>query len=252
VKTSQNKDMENHTRKIALVTGANKGLGFEISKQLAQKGIRVILGARDAHKGREACEKLKKEGLDVDFCLLDVNSHESIDKAVSWLKQELGELHILVNNAGVLLDRTTSVLDVDFDTLSQTLQTNLYGAFLMCQTCIPLMKESNYGRIVNMSSTLGSFAEISDPSSPYYDTLTPTYRLSKTALNAVTALFAKELRGTNILINSACPGWVKTDMGSEAAPLNIEQGADTPVWLATLPDDGPTGGFFNNRQPIAW
>lgn len=163
--------MEDHTRKIALVTGANKGLGFEISKQLAQKGIRVILGARDAHKGREACEKLKQEGLDVDFCLLDVNSHESIDKAVRWLNQELAELHILVNNAGVLLDRTTSVLDVDFDTLSQTLQTNLYGAFLMCQVCIPLMKESNYGRIVNMSSTLGSFAEMSDPSSPYLSVL---------------------------------------------------------------------------------
>ena len=244
--------MDDHTGKIALVTGANKGLGLEISKQLAQKGIRVILGARDANKGQEACENLKQEGLDAYSCVLDVNSRESIHNAVSWLNQEFGELHILVNNAGVLIDRTMSVFDVDFDTLSQTLQTNLYGAFLMCQACIPLMKASNYGRIVNMSSILGSLADMSNPNSPYDTMITPTYRLSKTALNAVTVLFARELRGTNILVNSACPGWVKTDMGSDAAPLNIEQGADTPVWLATLPDDGPTGGFFNSRQPIAW
>ena len=238
--------------KIALVTGANKGLGFEISKQLAKQEIQVILGARDIAKGQEAADKLKQQGLDVYPLTLDINNVESIQNAVNTIQEKFGTLHILVNNAGVMLDWTTSVSDVGLDTLTQTLQTNLYGAFQLCQLCIPLMKAAGYGRIVNMSSTLGSLTDMSDPNSPYDGILGPSYRLSKTALNAVTALFARELRGTNILINSACPGWVQTDMGSETAPLSVEEGADTPVWLATLPDGGPNGGFFNSRKPVAW
>ncbi len=244
--------MSNNVSKIALVTGANKGLGFEISKQLAKQEIQVILGARDIAKGQEAADKLKQQGLDVYPLTLDINNVESIQSAVNTIKEKFGTLHILVNNAGVMLDWTTSVFDITLDTLTQTLQTNLYGAFQLCQLCIPLMKASGYGRIVNMSSTLGSLTDMSDPNSHYDGVQSPSYRLSKTALNAVTALFARELRGTNILINSACPGWVQTDMGSEAAPLSIEQGADTPVWLATLPDGGPNGGFFNSRKPVAW
>ncbi|MDF5730980.1 MAG: SDR family oxidoreductase [Rhizonema sp. PD38] len=244
--------MSNNVSKIALVTGANKGLGFEISKQLAKQEIQVILGARDIAKGQEAAEKLKQQGLDVYPLTLDINNVESIQSAVNTIKEKFGTLHILVNNAGVMLDWTTSVFDVSLDTLTQTLQTNIYGAFQLCQLCIPLMKASGYGRIVNMSSTLGSLTDMSDLNSHYDSVQGPSYRLSKTALNAVTAIFARELGGTNILINSACPGWVQTDMGSEAAPLSIEQGADTPVWLATLPDGGPHGGFFNSRKPVAW
>jgi len=244
--------VSNNVPKIALVTGANKGLGFEISKQLAKQGIQVILGARDIAKGQEAADKLKQQGLDVDPLTLDINNAESIQSAVDAIKEKFGTMDILVNNAGVMLDWTTSVFDVDLNIVTQTLQTNLYGSFRLCQLCIPLMKASGYGRIVNMSSTLGSLTDMSDPNSHYDGVLSPSYRLSKTALNAVTALFAKELRGTNILINSACPGWVQTDMGSEAAPLSVEEGADTPVWLATLPDGGPNGGFFNSRKPVSW
>lgn len=244
--------MSNNVPKIALVTGANKGLGFEISKQLAKQGIQVILGARDIAKGQEAADKLKQQGLDVYPLTLDINNAGSIQGAVDAIKEKFGTIDILVNNAGVMLDWTTSVFDVDLNTVTQTLQTNLYGSFRLCQLCIPLMKASGYGRIVNMSSTLGSLTDMSDPNSHYDGVLSPSYRLSKTALNAVTALFAKELRGTNILINSACPGWVQTDMGSEAAPLSVEEGADTPVWLATLPDGGPNGGFFNSRKPVSW
>ncbi len=246
--------MSNNVPKIALVTGANKGLEFEIGKQLSKQGMQVILGARDIAKGQEAADKLKQQGLDVYPLTLDTNNVESIQSAVNAIKEKFGTLHILVNNAGVMLDSTwtTSVFDVGLDTLAQTLQTNLYGSFQLCQLCIPLMKSSGYGRVVNMSSTLGSLTDMSDPNSHYNGILTPSYRLSKTALNAVTALFARELRGTNILINSACPGWVQTDMGSEAAPLSVEEGADTPVWLATLPDGGPNGGFFNSRKPISW
>ena len=244
--------MNDNASKIALVTGANKGLGFEISRQLAKKGIQVLLGARDIAKGQEAAEKLKQQGLDVYPLTLDINNGESIQSAVKTIQEKFGTLHILVNNAGVMLDWTTSVFDVGLDTLTQTLQSNLYGAFQLGQLCIPLMKAAGYGRIVNMSSTLGSLTDMSDPNSHYDGVLSPSYRLSKTALNSITALFARELRGTNILINSACPGWVQTDMGSEAAPLSVEEGADTPVWLATLSDGGPNGGFFNSRIPVPW
>lgn len=246
--------MNSDDKKIALVTGANKGLGFEITRQLALQGVRVILGARDPVRGQEAANKLKQEGLDVYFCILDVTDAESIRKAVSWIKEQFGGLHVLVNNAGVNLEfpDSVSVFDLNTDTLAQTLQTNLYGPLLLCQLCIPLMKQVNYGRVVNMSSTLGSLTELGDPDSLYVSVLAPSYRLSKTALNSITGLFAKELRGTNILINSVDPGWVKTDMGTDAAPVTVEQGADTPVWLATLPDGSPSGGFFNNRKQLAW
>lgn len=246
--------MSENDKKIALVTGANKGLGFEISRQLAKQGIRVILGARDPVKAQEACDKLKQEGLDVQFHTLDVNNGESIHETVDWIKEQFGTLHILVNNAGINLEfpSQVSIFDVSADTLSQTLQTNVYGPLLLSQLCISLMKKAGYGRVVNLSSTLGSLTDASNPNSSYTQVLSPAYRMSKTALNSLTVLFAKELRGTNILINSACPGWVQTDMGTTDAPGTVEQGADTPVWLATLPDDGPNGGFFNSRQPVAW
>ena len=159
---------------------------------------------------------------------------------------------MLVNNAGILIDPQTNYLDLDQDTLNQTLVTNAFGPMLLSQTSLPLMKRNNFGRIVNMSSTLGSLTDMADPDSDYTGVLSPAYRLSKALLNGVTVLLAKELRGTNILVNSACPGWVRTEMGGDRAPLSPAQGAETPVWLATLPDDGPTGGFFREKRPIAW
>jgi NAD(P)-dependent dehydrogenase (short-subunit alcohol dehydrogenase family) len=245
--------MPKHNKKVALVTGANKGIGFEISRQLASKDITVVMGARSKEKVTAARTRLKENGLDVHFQLLDVTETKSITAGVENIKAKFKRLDVLVNNAGIMIDDyEKTVMDLNPDTLNKTLVTNGFGPFLICQTCIPLMRENNYGRIVNMASTLGSLTDITDPESTYGVLQAPAYRLSKTLLNGITALFAKETRGSNILVNSACPGWVKTDMGGKEAPLTVEQGADTPVWLATLPDDGPTGGFFRERKPIAW
>jgi len=239
-------------KKIALVTGANKGLGFEISKGLARKGLTVIMGARDVDKGKEAVSKLKEKGLDVYFHILDVTDPESIKKAVRHISEDFGRIDILVNNAGIMPDRESSIMEVSIDILKKTMDTNVYGPYLLCQQVIPLMKKYNYGRIVNMTSTLGSIAEMAKPDSPFNTMDLPGYRMSKTALNVVTLLFTKVVKGSNILVNSVCPGWCKTDMGGSDATLTPEQGADTAVWLATLPDDGPSGGLFSRRKPGEW
>lgn len=246
--------MSSNSTKIALVTGANKGLGFEIARQLAKQGIKVIIGARDAAKGQAAAEKLKSQSLDVEFHLLNVTDSESISETINWIEEKFGVLHILVNNAAINLEfpGETSILEVSPETIAKSFQTNFYAPLLLIQMVIPLMRKANYGRIVNMSSTLGSLGDASNSNSVFAPVQTPAYRISKTGLNSLTVLFAKELKGTNILINSACPGWVKTDMGTDAAPLTIEEGVDTPVWLATLPDDGFNGGFFNERQLLPW
>ncbi len=231
------------TKRVAVVTGANRGIGFETCRQLAKKGIQVILTSRDEPNGKAAVEKLQAEGLDVSYHPLDVTDSDSVQRLAEFIKSEFGQLDILVNNAGVSLDSSDSVLNTKIDTLRKTMDTNLYGPLLLCQALIPLMKH-NYGRVVNVSSGAG---QLSDMTSGY-----PSYRISKTALNALTRILANELKGTNILVNSVCPGWVKTDMGGANAPRTPEQGADTIVWLATLPDNGPTSGFFRDRQPIPW
>jgi NAD(P)-dependent dehydrogenase (short-subunit alcohol dehydrogenase family) len=231
------------TKRVAVVTGANRGIGFETCRQLAKKGIQVILTSRDRANGEAAVEKLQAEGLDVSYHPLDVTDSDSVQRLAEFIKGEFGQLDILVNNAGVLLDSSDTVLNTKIDTLRKTIDTNLYGPLLLCQALIPLMKH-NYGRVVNVSSGAG---QLSDMTSGY-----PSYRISKTALNALTRILANELKGTNILVNSVCPGWVKTDMGGANAPRTPEQGADTIVWLATLPDNGPTSGFFRDRQPIPW
>ncbi len=234
-------------KKIAVVTGGNRGIGFEACRQLATKGIKVILTSRDEAKGKAAAEKLQAEGLDAIAHPLDVTSAESCDRLAQFLGDRFGQLDILVNNAGVLLDYSESdgsVFSLKISTLQKTLETNTFGPLLLCQALVPLMKEHNYGRVVNVSSGAG---QLHDMGTGY-----PSYRISKTALNAVTRIVANELKGTNILVNAVCPGWVKTDMGGANATRTPEQGADTIVWLATLPDDGPTGGFFRDRQPIDW
>lgn len=234
-------------KKVAVVTGANRGLGFEACRQLAKKGIQVILTSRDEAKGKAAAEKLQAEGLDVIDYPLDVTSAPSCDRLAQFIRDRFGRLDILVNNAGVLLDDSESddsVFNLKISTLQKTLETNTFAPLLLCQALIPLMKERNYGRVVNVSSGAG---QLHDMNTGY-----PSYRISKTALNAVTRIVANELKGTNILVNAVCPGWVKTDMGGENAPRTPEQGVDTIVWLATLPDNGPTSGFFRDRQPIDW
>lgn len=239
-------------KKIALVTGANKGIGFEIARQLAQKDLTVLIGARDRDRGTAAVEQLKSEGFDVHFILIDMTRAISMEAAIRKIKDEFGRIDVLVNNAGIMIDTQSGILELDPVVFQNTLETNAFGPLLLAQACVPIMQANGYGRIVNMASSMGSLTEIANPDSSDDAVLSPAYRLSKTLLNGITVLLAKELRGSNILVNSVCPGWVRTDMGGDQAPLTPEQGASTPVWLATLPDDGPTGGFFRERRPIPW
>lgn len=234
--------------RTALVSGANRGIGFEIVRQLARLGVLAVIGARDTDEGVAAAEKLKPEGLDVPVVGLDVNSEDSAVNAVAEVKRIYGRLDILVNNAAILIDEPggfkASLFDLKADTLRRTMETNLLGPVRLIQAGAPLMREQGYGRIVNISSGAG---QLSDMGSGY-----PAYRMSKSALNALTRIAAAELSGGNIKVNAMCPGWVRTDMGGPTAERSPEEGADTAVWLATLGDDGPTGGFFRDRKPIAW
>jgi len=244
--------MSDHDKRVALVTGANRGIGYAIARGLAEQEITAVLGVRHPNKGVAACSSLQDQGLDTHFELLDITDEKSIRTAVTHIQDRFDRLDILVNNAGIMIDGDANVLNVSQHTILKTLQTNVFGPLMLCQRCIPLMKAGGYGRIVNMASSLGSLTEMADPNSGYGGVETPAYRLSKAALNAITTLIAKEVRDENILVNSVCPGWVRTDMGGDQAPLTPEQGADTPLWLATLPDGGPSGGFFSKRKQIPW
>lgn len=233
-----------HTdRRVALVTGANRGIGLEICRQLAGRDIHVILTSRDESKGEAACQKLVQEGLDASYHQLDVTDPASIQRLARDVHQDYGRLDILINNAGIHLDGR-GVLKADLDTVRATMETNVYGPWQLAQVLVPLMVRQGYGRIVNLSSGMGQLGDMGRYSS--------AYRLSKTALNALACTLAAELHGTGILVNSMCPGWVRTDMGGSSAPRSIEKGADTAVWLATLPEGGPSGGFFRDREPIPW
>lgn len=244
--------MQQSEKRVALVTGANRGIGLEIARQLAAKGLTVIIGARDEQKGISVQKQLVDNGLDVHFTQLDVTDSTSIMAAVGRIEDTFRRLDILVNNAGIMIDAETGILELPVALLQNTLDTNAFGPLLLSQGCVPIMKKHQYGRIVNISSMLGALTDIVNPESNYSELQSPAYRLSKTALNGITALLAKELRDTNILVNAVCPGWVRTDLGGPQAPVSPEHAAETPVWLATLPDDGPTGGFFREHQPILW
>ena len=248
---SQSSDPQNHHDRIAVVTGGNRGIGFEICRQLAQKGIRVILTSRDEAKGLDACKKLELEELSVRYFPLDVIHAVDINRLWGFLQKEFGRCDILVNNAGVFLDKKgphdsafPSIFNASTETIRQTMETNVYGPLLLCQAIIPLMRKNNYGRIINMSSGLGQLSEMNGGY--------PAYRMSKTCLNVLTRVLNDETQGTNILVNSACPGWVKTDMGGSGATRSVQDGADTAVWLATLPNGGPRGKFFRDRKEIPW
>ncbi|MBI1949853.1 MAG: SDR family oxidoreductase [Acidobacteria bacterium] len=239
------------TRKIAVVTGANRGIGFETCRQLARGGMKVILAARDEAKGRVAAQRLRDEGLDVDFARLDVTDGDSVREFARFVRKEYGRVDVLVNNAGVMIDQRGSflpgmpgVFKTKIETVRETMETNVYGALRVTQALRPLLPETGDGaRVINVSSGMGQLSEMNGGYAGY--------RISKTGLNALTRIFADELKGTAIRVNSICPGWVRTDMGGPKAERTPEQGADTIVWLATMPV-APTGGFFKDRKAIPW
>lgn len=234
--------------RVALVTGANRGIGLEIARQLARLGLLVALGSRDPAKGQEAANTLISEGLELPVVALDTADPASCRKVVDDVVSMLGRLDVLVNNAGVFLEKEAtgeqSALNVRPETVERTLRTNTLGPLVLIQSAIPVMLRQGYGRIVNLSSGLGQLAEMGGNYAGY--------RMSKAALNAVTRTIAAELAGSPIKINAMCPGWVRTDMGGPQADRTVEHGAETAVWLATLDNDGPTGGFFRDKAPIAW
>jgi NAD(P)-dependent dehydrogenase (short-subunit alcohol dehydrogenase family) len=239
-------------KKIAVVTGANKGLGLVIARRLGQQDMTVLVGARDKSRGRTAAELLRAEGIDAHSLLLDVTHGPSIVRARGFLEQEFGRLDVLVNNAGITHDVSLKPSETPLETIRDVFETNFFGIIALTQALLPLLRKSEAGRIVNMSSGLGSLTQNSDPAWAFYGLKPLGYNASKTALNAFTVLLAHELKETAIKVNSADPDWCRTDMGGSAATHSAEEGADTPVWLATLPPDGPTGGFFNSREPVPW
>ncbi len=228
---------------IALVTGANRGIGLELVRQLAQRGFTTVLGSRDPEKGRAAAEGLAAGGIQVEARRLDVDDAESVRELAAGLESEHGRLDVLVNNAAILYDTWQRGVDADLDLVHQALETNLLGAWRTTQACLPLLRRSSHGRIVNVSSGSGSLSGMGAG--------TPAYSVSKAALNALTRILAAELRSDGILVNSVCPGWVATDMGGPGG-RPVEQGAASVMWAVLLPDDGPTGGFFRDGRPVDW
>lgn len=228
----------------ALVTGANRGLGLEIVRQLAQRGIHVILTAREVRAGEQAVAKLRVHGANVTFVVLDVAAHASIERAAQIVAAQSDALDVLINNAAILENESEAILEVDATRMQRTLQTNTIGPLFVAQAFLPLLLQSKRGRIINVSSSAGSLHEMS--------AYAPAYSISKTALNAVTVQLALTLQERGIAVNSVCPGWVRTDMGGQHAPLSVEEGVDTIIWLATEAPQDLTGQFLRERKSISW
>jgi NAD(P)-dependent dehydrogenase (short-subunit alcohol dehydrogenase family) len=236
---------DNKRKRIALVTGGNRGLGYESCRQLAQLGLTVLLGARDLTKGKSAAYQLnEKEGLDVMFYQLDVSDTNSISNVVREIDQRFGCLDVLINNAAILYDTWQNTVDADLEVVNDALRTNLFGPWRLSQAFIPMMKANKYGRIVNVSSLGGSLQYTNYGG-------TPAYSISKAALNMLTRKLAAELVNTGILVNSVDPGWVATDMGGHGG-RPVHEGAKGIVWAAILPDNGPSGGFFYDGKAVPW
>ena len=225
------------------MTGANRGIGLEVVRQLAHDGYLAILGARDAAKGAAAADQLRAEGLDVELRQLDVSDPDSVAAFGAALERDHGRLDVLVNNAAIDYDTWQRGVDADLDVVREAMETNLLGAWRTTQACLPLLRRSGSARIVNVSSGAGALTDMGGG--------TPAYRVSKTALNALTRILAVELRGDRILVNSVCPGWVATDMGGPGG-RPVEEGAASVMWAVRLADDGPTGGFFRDGRRIDW
>lgn len=239
--------------KIALITGANKGIGFETARQLGEQGMTVLLGARDAGKGEAAAAKLRAEGADVRLLEIDVADQASIRKAAAEVEKEFSRLDILINNAGVMVDDyETKIAEMPIEAWRETFETNFFGLIETTQAFLPLLCKSEAGRIVNLSSILGSITYHATPGSPVYDSKVPAYDVSKSAVNAYTVHLAHELKDTKIKVNAAHPGWVRTDMGGKEAPMELPEGAKTSVALATLDENGPSGAFLHMGEPLPW
>src|SRR3954462_8252038 len=231
-------------QKIALVTGGNRGIGLEVCRQLAHVGIRVVLGSRDLAKGVAAADELIASGLSVAARQLDVASGQSIRECMNWVRKELGRLDVLLHNAGSMVGEGDADPGEELEIVRDTMQTNVYGPLLLSRLAVPIMKSRRYGRIVNLSSSMGSLSEMG---AGYV-----AYRLSKAGINVVTRVLAAESEGMGILVNSVDPGWVQTAMGGRGASRTVQKGAESVVWLATLPESGPSGGFFRDRKAIPW
>jgi NAD(P)-dependent dehydrogenase (short-subunit alcohol dehydrogenase family) len=246
--------MSETTGKVALITGANKGIGLETAHQLGKLGVTILVGTRDLANGEAAAEVLRGVGVDARAIKLDVVNEADRAAAAKFIEKEFGRLDILVNNAGVLLDprggNATSTTPIAM--LRETFETNFFAVVALTQTLLPLIRKSKAGRIVNLSSILASLTLHATKGSPIYDAKTFAYDASKAALNSYTIHLAHELRGTKIKVNSAHPGWVKTEMGGEGAQMELGDGAKTSVRLATLPESGPTGGYFHMGDALPW
>ncbi|ANQ48320.1 SDR family oxidoreductase [Flammeovirga sp. MY04] len=232
-----------NTKKLALVTGANRGIGYAIAKGLLSDGYMVLVTSRNKIDGEKATQKLKEFG-DAHYFPLDVSEDSSIHQLNQYVSKEFGKLDVLINNAGINYDTWQTTLEADLAEVHQTIETNVMGPWKMMQSFVPLMKKNNYGRIVNVSSGSGAMNGMGGG--------TPGYSVSKTALNVLTIKVAAEVGGHNILVNSVCPGWVKTDMGGSGAPRSPEEGAETIVWAAKLEDQSMNGKFFRDKKEIPW
>jgi NAD(P)-dependent dehydrogenase (short-subunit alcohol dehydrogenase family) len=233
--------------RVALVTGGNRGIGFETCRQLAQRGMQVVLTSRTPDLGEEAAAMLRAEGLQISFHPLDVTCVEQIEVARDDVIERFGRLDVLINNAGVYLDKGLALLETPVETIEETMAVNFYGSLHTTQAFIPLMIENNYGRVVNVSSAGGSLSAMTASGSGM-----GAYAISKAALNALTRLTAKEVRAYDIKVNAMAPGWVRTRMGGQGASRSPAEGVDTIVWLASLPKSGPTGGFYKDRKQHSW
>lgn len=227
---------------IALVTGANRGIGFEVCRKLAEEGYRVMLTARDASKARDAAERIGGEARGITTQQLDVTDAASIERAREAIARRFRRLDVLVNNAAIDYDTDQEVLTADLDRVARTLDANTLGPWRVAQACLPLLRRSAHARIVNVSSGAGALASLGDR--------TPGYSLSKAALNALTIMMAASLEAEGILVNAVCPGWVRTEMGGPNATRSIAEGAASVVWAAVLPDGGPSGGFFRDGKRV--
>ena len=268
--SKQNKTGNDAKKRVAIITGADRGIGFQVSRELGRHGYKIILTSPDRERGEVAADKLRKEGLNVVYHKIDLLNERDIRALKAFVLNEFGRIDILVNNAGVMLDlgrskvegvlkrrikkipkrmgfgEGPSILEVNLDIVRATFEINTLGALKMCQAFVPLMMKAGYGRVVNVSSGLGQLNDMTD------EDKVPAYQISKTALNAVTRMVADAASGSNVAVNSVCPGWTRTDIGGRQAPQSTKKAAETILWLARQPDNGPTGGFFRNKKRIAW